>query len=98
MSTSITTEINRLNSAVNEFKEEMKEVLSENAAEGKRGWDQATPKDLFRHIEDKMKELKIWHINCQEDPSPEAYEQAVRVSVDLANLSMMYRIALKEGR
>lgn len=94
--TNNTTEINRLNSAVNEFAGEMKEVLSENVITGKRGWDEAMPADLFRHIQDKMRELTVWHTTFLDSPTPEGYEEIARRSIDLANLSMMYRRSLKE--
>lgn len=94
MAGNTTTEINRLNKAVNDFSEQMKGILNYHAAVGKRGWDDE-PAYVFLELIDK----KITEINILEElKSVEKMEKARRLAVDLANLSMFLYESLKEEK
>jgi hypothetical protein len=76
-------EINNLNKAVNDFSEEMKARLAEQAARGKRGWDTDDVQTLTTLLVSKFNEGKTRDSNWL---------------LDIANYSMFVHKAIEEGR
>lgn len=74
------TEINNLNSAVNEFTEQMKDKLATTAAKGRRGWDTVDIGALREGLQEQFEKLK--HI-------PDGHNASLRESmIDIANFAM----------
>lgn len=95
------TEINRLNKEVNKFQEEMKTTLAIKAAKGKSGWDTLSSLELYKLIMAKAQEITVvQYESTQKVDRGEGvpFEEKMQLPVDMANLSMFYRIALEEGR
>lgn len=97
----IVTEINKLNKAVNSFQEEMKSTLALKTAQGKTGWNEFDSGKILNLILDKYEEMKNVQYESQQRKDEGIVfkdEYKLQLSIDMANLSMFYRIALQEGR
>lgn len=80
------TEINKLNNAVNDFSEKMKDRLTEKAAKGYRNWDVNSKESLYEGLMEKFEKIKRCSI-----PEDEA-----KCLIDIANFAMFINKAITE--